>query len=180
MQRTVLPLPFPPSRRILPFLIVAGLILLLLSVAACGAKGDIEPGSGAAGVRLGDDRAAVEKALGKPEKENTSGIHGAQGTKELTYLLYPGKGLDVLLEDGRVRSIFLYHEGADDHRQYPGRTSGGLTLASRRDDVLRILGQPSARGIGQDADRWFRYDSGLEVSFQADGTLHHLVIVRKP
>jgi hypothetical protein len=143
---------------------------------ACGSKGDIQPGIGAAGLAIGDERAAVEKILGKAENESSTGIRGGKGTKETTYLLYPSRGLDVLLEDGRVRSIFLYHEGADDHRQYAGRTASGLTLASTRKDVLKILGDPSSRGMGQDADRWFRYDSGLEVSFRADGTVHHLVI----
>jgi len=149
--------------------------LPLLALLACGRGGDIRPGLGAAGVKIGDDRAAVEKILGKPEQVNTSGVRGTE-RREMTYLLYPAKGIDVLLEKDEVRSLFLYHEGADDHRNYPGRTPEGLSLSSTRDQVLSSLGDPSARGIGQDADRWCRYDSGIEFSFLQGGALHHIVV----
>ena len=167
------PRPFPLGI-LAPVLSV--LILSLLAVTACGSGGDIRPGIGAAGVRVGDDRASVEKTLGKPEQESTTGVQSAKGRKEVTYLLYPSRGLDVLLEEGKVRSLFLYHEGADDHRQYPGKMAGGITLDSTREEVLKALGEPNSRGIGQDADRWLRYDRGIEASFSTDGTLHHLVI----
>jgi hypothetical protein len=150
---------------------------LLLAAAACSGTGDIQPGVGAAGVRIGDDRAAVEKSLGAPEQSTGSGVAGSQ-QKRAVYLLYPSRGIDVLLEEGKVRSIFLYREGADDHRNYPGRTPEGITLSSRRDDVLRAFGDPSARGLGDDADRWFRYDSGIEFNFQPDGSLHHIIVTR--
>jgi hypothetical protein len=155
-----------------------GVLLLPVLALGCGKGGDIQPGTGAAGVRLGDERGAVETSLGKAEKESSSGVQTDKGRKEVTYLIYASKGLDVLLEGGKVRSIFLYHEGADDHRQYPGKTPGGVTLASTRTELLSILGEPSARGTGQDADRWFRYDAGLEVTFQPDGSIHHLVVTR--
>jgi hypothetical protein len=149
--------------------------LLLLSTLACWGRGDIQAGLGAAGVRLGDDRAAVERTLGKPEQVSSAGIAGGK-QKVTLYLIYPAKGIDVLLEDGRVRSLFLYQEGIEDHRKYPGRTSDGLTLASKREEVLSTLGDPSARGLGDNADRWFRYDSGIEFSFTAEGKLHHIVV----
>lgn len=162
-----------PSSRCIALLAIAG--LLLLSALACGGRGDIQAGLGAAGVRLGDDRAAVERTLGKPEQLSSAGIAGGK-QKETTYLLYPSKGIDVLLEEGRVRSLFLYQEGIEDHRKFPGRTSGGLTLSSKREEVLSALGDPSARGLGDNADRWFRYDSGIEFSFTAEGKLHHIVV----
>jgi hypothetical protein len=153
------------------------LLGLLASGLACARGGDIQPGTGAAGVRLGEDRSAVERTLGKPEQVNSTGVVGAdKKRREQMYLLYPGKGLDVLLDEGKVRSIFLYHDGADDHRKYPGTGPSGLTVDSKRDQVLAALGEPSARGIGNDADLWFRYDSGIEFTFQTDGTLHHLII----
>jgi hypothetical protein len=142
---------------------------------ACRYGGDIRPGVGAAGIKLGDSRSTVEKALGKPEQETASGVSGEK-RKETAYLLYPARGLDVLLEEGKVKSIFLYHEGTDDHREYPGRMNGDLTLSSKRSEILHAFGEPSSRGIGADADRWYRYDSGIEFSFQPDGTPTHIVI----
>ena len=161
------------ASRWIPLVAIAGLVLL--SSLACGGRGDIQAGLGAAGVRLGDDRAAVERTLGKPEQLSSAGMAGEK-QKETTYLVYPSKGIDVLLEDGRVRSLFLYQEGIDDHQKYPGRTSDGLTLASKRQEVLSTLGDPSARGLGDNTDRWFRYDSGIEFSFTAEGKLHHIVV----
>ena len=175
MRRILVPVPRPLPRGILSPVLPA-LILSLLAITACGSGGDIQPGIGAAGVRIGDNRTTVEKTLGKPEHESTTGVQSAKGRKEMTYLLYTSRGLDVLLEGGTVRSIFLYHEGADDHRQYQGKMAGGITLGSTREEVLKALGEPSSRGIGQDSDRWLRYDTGVEASFSAEGTLHHLVI----
>jgi len=179
MRRTASLLPGSPVPRLLfPTLLSIALVIPLLALTACGSGGgDIQPGVGAAGVRLGDERAAVETALGKPEEVSGSAVHGSQ-EKEVTYLLYYTKGLDVLLEGGKVKSIFLYHEGADDHRQYPGKLAGGLTLSSNREEVLRALGEPATRGLGEDADRWFRYDTGVEFAFAADGTPHHILITR--
>ncbi|HMC83474.1 MAG TPA: hypothetical protein VKL61_09610 [Candidatus Polarisedimenticolia bacterium] len=162
-----------PASRCVPLLVVSG--LFLLSGLACGGRGDIQAGLGAAGVRLGDDRAAVERTLGKAEQVNSAGV-GGEKQKESTYLLYPSKGIDVLLEDGKVRSLFLYQEGIEDHRRFPGRTSDGLTLSSKREEILSTLGDPSARGLGDNADRWFRYDSGIEFSFTPEGKLHHIVV----
>lgn len=176
MRRTASPLPLPRFPRPL-FAAPLLLILPLLALTACGSGGDIQPGVGAAGVRLGDDRAAVEQTLGKPDEVSATTVH-AEKDKEVVYLIYTSKGLDVLLEDGKVRSIFLYHEGADDHRQYPGKMAGGLTLASTRDEVLKALGEPTSRGLGEDADRWIRYDTGLEFTFEVNGTLHHILITR--
>lgn len=147
----------------------------LAGLPACRRSGDIQAGSGAAGIGIGQDRAEVEKVLGPPERVTSTGIQGAE-KKQVTYCLYPTRGIDVLLENGKVRSLFLYHEGADDHRQYQGRTPEGLTLSSSRDDVLAALGEPNARGLEADADRWFRYDSGIEFSFRSDGSLHHVVV----
>jgi len=176
MRRTDSLLPRPRfPRSLVPALLL--LILPLLALTACGTGGDIQPGVGAAGVRLGDDRAAVEKTLGKPEDVSTTTVHGEKA-KEVVYLIYPAKGLDVLLEDGKVRSIFLYHEGADDHRQYPGKMAGGLTLASTRAEVLKALGEPTSRGTGETTDRWFRYDTGVEFSFDPTGSIQHIVITR--
>src|SRR5439155_7538416 len=105
---------------------------LLIVCLACRGGGDIQPGIGAAGIRLGDDRAAVEKLLGRPDQVTSMGSLG-DDRKEAAYLIYAARGIDVLLEAGKVRSIFLYNEGADEHRLYPGRTPQGLTLHSRRD-----------------------------------------------
>lgn len=152
-----------------------GLGLTLAAFYGCAGKGDIQPGIGAAGVRLGANRAAVEKILGKPDQVSSTGVRGSK-RRETTYLIYPAKGIDVLLEGGGARSIFLYREGADDHRGYAGRTADGLTVSSNRDEVLAVLREPDARGLGEDVHRWFRYDSGIEFTFEENGAIHHIVI----
>ena len=150
---------------------------LPLFLAGCSGGGDIQPGIGAAGVRLGEGREAVEKVLGKAESTSSSGVHGAKEV-ETTYLIYPSRGIDVLLESDKVLSIFLYNEGVDDHKKYPGTGPAGITLSTKRNDLVSALGEPSARGLGLDSDLWFRYDDGLEAVFERDGTLHHLVVTR--
>ncbi|HEV8377062.1 MAG TPA: hypothetical protein VGR38_12600 [Candidatus Polarisedimenticolia bacterium] len=165
-----------PSGSILSFIFPAALALSAI-LTACGSGGDIQPGVGAAGIRVGDDRAAVEKSLGKPQSSSSSGGQGDQ-SPETTYLLYPSRGIDVLLEGTKVRSIFLYNEGVEEHKKYPGKGPSGITLGSTRKEVLKALGDPTTRGLGSEADSWFRYDSGLEVAFQNDGTIHHFVVTR--
>ncbi len=157
---------------------LAACAAVLAGILACSGGGDIRPGDGAAGIRLGEERAGVEKALGKPESESGSGVSGGSAKRESTYLIYPSKGIDVLLEQGKVRSIFLYNEGIEEHRKYAGQGPGGITLSSKRADIIAALGEPSARGLGAEMDAWYRYDSGVEVIFQPDGTLHHLLITK--
>jgi hypothetical protein len=159
-------------------LALAALTLLSgLHLAGCSGGEDIQPGISAAGVRLGDGREAVEKVLGKPESTSSSGVHGATSV-ETTYLLYPSRGIDVLLEGNKVLSIFLYNEGVDEHKKYPGKGPSGITLSSKRDEVIAALGEPGARGLGTNSDLWFRYDEGLEAIFERDGTIHHLIVTR--
>ncbi len=156
---------------------LAACAAILAGILGCSGGGDIRPGDGAAGIRLGEERAGVEKALGKPESESGSGVSGST-KRESIYLIYTSKGIDVLLEQGKVRSIFLYNEGIEDHRKYAGKGPGGIDMGSKRADILTALGEPSARGLGAEMDAWYRYDSGIEVIFQPDGTLHHLLITK--
>lgn len=158
-------------------LLLSGLLVLLLACSGCSRSGDIQPGMGAAGLHLGDSRAAIEKALGKPESVSSSGVHGAKEV-ETTYLVYPSKGMDLLLQEGKLVSIFLYNEGADDHKKYAGTGPSGINLGTKRDEVIKALGDPSARGLGLDSDLWFRYDNGVEFVFDRDGTIHHLVVTK--
>ena len=159
------------------FALATLLFLSGFSLIGCAGGGDIQPGVSAAGVRLGDGREAVEKVLGKPEGTSSSGVHGATNV-ETVYLLYPSRGIDVLLEGNKVLSIFLYNEGADDHKKYPGKGPSGITLSSKRDELIAALGEPGARGLGTNSDLWFRYDEGLEAVFERDGNIHHLIVTR--
>lgn len=165
----------PASLRLARITMAPLAVLPLLLLLGCAGGGDIQPGVGAAGIHIGDNREAVEKGLGKPASVSSTGVHGAKNV-ETTYLLYPSRGIDVLLESGKVRSIFLYNEGVEDHKKYAGRGPSGINLGSKREEVLAALGEPSARALGLDRDLWFRYDSGLEVVFEREGTINHLVV----
>ena len=156
---------------------LAAAAALLAGILGCSGGGDIRPGVGAAGIRLGDELGSVEKALGKPESQTSTGVSGAT-KRESIYLIYPTKGIDVLVDQGKVRSIFLYNDGIEDHRKYGGKGPGGITLDSNRGEILAALGEPSAKGLGAEIDAWYRYDSGIEVIFQPGGTLHHLLITK--
>ena len=159
----------------LSLLIHMGLFTLLATLVACGSRGDILAGQGAAGIKLGDSRQAAEAAFGKPEDVSSTGVTGAE-RNEAVYLIYPSKGIDVFLENDKVRTIFLYNEGSEDHQAYPGETPEGLALTARREEVLTTLGEPDGRGLAPHADRWFRYDSGIEFAFREDGSLDHMVV----
>ena len=160
-----------------------GLGLLAIGVAAlaCGGGaaggGDlILPGEGVAGLLLGDDATRVVALLGEPEDTATHGVAGAVVSIS-KYYIYRSRGIDVLLLDGEVKTIFLYNDEAEDHARHPGRTPHGLTLASTRPEVLEALGPPDRFGPGDVRDRLYEYNrDGIEFIFRPDDTIHNLVI----
>lgn len=151
--------------------------LLAFPLGCAGADADIHPGKGAAGVSLDDTQETVEQALGPPEKtEGTT--PSSPASKEAVYFIYPSKGIDVLLEDKKVRTVFLYQAEMEGHQKYPGHTSEGLSFESSRDDVVARMGEPTSRGLAKTADLWFRYESGIEFTFTPEGSLRTMVITR--
>ena len=160
-----------------------GLVAFAVAAFGCGGGGGaaggtdlILPGEGVAGLLLGDDAARVVALFGEPEDTATHGVAGAKVTLS-EYYIYRDLGIDVLLLDGAVKTIFLYNDGAENHARYPGRTPRGITLASTRPQVLAALDEPDRYGLGDVRDRLYEYNrDGIEFIFRPDDTIHNLVI----
>jgi hypothetical protein len=69
-MEVIVSLTWKSTRTPLAILMLVPTLFLL----GCSRGGDIQPGVGAAGVRLGDGREAVEKVLGKAESTSSSGV----------------------------------------------------------------------------------------------------------
>ena len=94
----------------------------------------------------------------------------------LEYFLFKSLGLDIFFQENRVKSIFLYNEGSENHKKFPGRTPNGVHLGSSRSDVLELLGEPEKKGIGAFQDRLYMYRDGIDFTFLPDDTIHHIVL----
>ncbi len=135
----------------------------------------ILPGQGITGITIGDPEEMVVAALGEPERKTTRGVAGSDAPI-LEYYFYPSQGLDIFFRENRIKTIFLYNEGSEDHRKFHGKTPDGLHLGSSRSDILRLMGQPAEKGEGAFEDRLYKYRHGIEFTFLPDDTLHHMVI----
>lgn len=168
MGRKIFPRGFAVSAAALP---IVGLLWI-----GCGPQAElILPGQGISSVSIGDEGEKVIAALGEPEDRSTQSVVGKESLV-MEYYIYPSKGIDVFLENGEVKTIFLYGQGAEDHQRFSGRTPGGIDLASSRAEVLERMGPPDRKLEGELAERLYDYDDGLEISFRADDTIHHFVV----
>ena len=137
-----------------------------------GGAGDRVPGA-AELVRLlnapiGD--AALEAALRRLPKPE---IRSSDGE---TYYSFRRSGISLLFDEESVlKSIFLYPAGRDGFGEYGGELPGGVGFRDLSQDVVRMLGTPTARGGGGKSaiydvvPKWLRYDfAGHSAHFEFD------------
>lgn len=102
---------------------------------------------------------------------------------DATYHSYKPHGLSLLLDGDRIKTIFVYAEGADGFTAYPGELPSGLTWTQTRADVEARLGPPRESGGDGVIPFWAEYgDGSLSVTYTLLSTteranrLHHLAL----
>jgi hypothetical protein len=66
---------------------------------------------------------------------------GQEDTK--FYLLWKSKGIDMHFYKGNLTAIWLFNEGADEHKRYRGELPGGLSFEDDRKAIEKKLGKPT-------------------------------------
>lgn len=105
-----------------------------------------------------------------------------------TYFSYKPHGLSILFVADRVKTVFLYTDGADAFEAWPGELPEGLTFRDTRAIVERKLGPPVKSGGDGYINFWCDYARGageLHVTYASKSTtdpnnrLHHLALVAR-
>jgi hypothetical protein len=58
------------------------------------------------------------------------------------YMTASADGIELVSNDGIIKTILLFAQGQDGHQQYKGALPAGLSFGSRRKEVTQKLGQP--------------------------------------
>jgi hypothetical protein len=135
-------------KHLIPFILVSG---ALFSFAPAG---KIEPSGFEQVLGQSVNSTVVQDYLltlgEKPEKiSNIGGI---------CYYVYYAKGIDLMLIDSTVRTIFLFPEGTDEHKGYAGKCPYGLAITDTRKVVLKKLGKAdkNVEVYSEHKDEWGR------------------------
>lgn len=110
-------------------------------------QGDVSEFSSALGAREGD--APLQRALDLVGGEHEVDVFD-DGNGVATYLVVPERGVDFLLVDGVLSTVFIYATANSEHAAYGAWPSlvHGVTATARRDDVVRALGEPKRPAAG--------------------------------
>jgi hypothetical protein len=99
------------------------------------------------------------------------------------YLIYKKLGFDLMVRAGKVKTLFLFADGADGHAAYRGELPAGLTWRSTRADVEARLGAPVKSGGDGVIPFWAEYAGEVSVTYvsedvsRRDNPIHHIVMV---
>lgn len=96
-----------------------------------GAVSVITPGLGVRGCSVGMSASVFRQLFG--------------GESRGAYLIAKDKGVDALIEDERIRTLFFYFVSKD-HGPFPGITDKGIGQSSSIEDVINQYGTPSRIG----------------------------------
>ncbi|HEY1191835.1 MAG TPA: hypothetical protein VGE74_29660 [Gemmata sp.] len=89
------------------------------------------------------------------------------------YPEWQSKGLDMLVFEGKVTAIWVFNEGADEHKRYQGQLPGALGFDDNEETIEKKLGKPEEvdnyeprRVLGKGPlveDRFLNYPDGRTV-----------------
>lgn len=96
--------------------------------------GQIFPGEGIEGLKLGQSGAEAERLLGAPSERDKNEYAEGQ-----TYLLFHSKGVELSLQDDQIVMITL-HAGQKDWEPYTGATAEGVGPTSTGKEVVDAFG----------------------------------------
>jgi hypothetical protein len=79
----------------------------------------------------------------------------------LTIFDYPESGVSVYFdEDNKIRTIFLYSDGRDGHKQSVLQLPHDVTFLDSLEAVVRKIGRPQVMGVTKSGMQSARYDYG--------------------
>ena len=138
-------------------------------------QGDVFTFLNALGAREGDPR--LEHALAFVDGPHEVEVFDEGGVQD-KYLVMTDRGVDFLLKDGVLTTVFVYATDTPDQSTYGGWASlvGGVSPGASPDDVVQALGEPL-----RSTESFVRYrvDPGF-VQFDFDGdALKMLVVMRE-
>jgi hypothetical protein len=171
-----------PAQQLLTFFsqgrrryVAIGLILLVLMLARGGTS------SQRGGALAYSD--LLNQSLGNP---TVSSFVRAHCSSEMNYLCRRS-GIEFTIgETGRVRTVFLYAQGADGFQAYTGQMPFGLRWSDTRADIEARLGTPDYIGGTDSTNVWTSYKSrGILIFYDTfapdDMSAHmHHISIRQP
>lgn len=137
--------------------------------------GDATTFLNALGAREHDPR--ITQAVGLVGGGYSAEAYDDDGVEE-KYLVMSDRGIDFLLKDGELETVFVFATVTEDHDVYGGWATllDGVSIDSSRDDIVRALGEPlrsTSNYLTYDAEPGF-------VQFDFDGErLSMAVIMRR-
>jgi len=110
-------------------------------------QGEVSVFLSALGAREGDLRLrrALEFVGGQPELDVFD-----DGGEVATYLAVPARGVELLLTDGALSTVFVHATATEEHAAYDGwaQLLPGIDADSSREDVIRAFGEPKRSAPG--------------------------------
>ncbi len=111
-----------------------------------------------------------------------SGERGIYKSSECYYYIFNEKGFDFLISNSdTIQTVFLYADGADDHKQYGGTVPYGLQMTHDRATVEKLLGVPKDCGGEGVIGYYCSWDEkGIGITYQSVDTvdmsnkIHHI------
>jgi outer membrane protein assembly factor BamE (lipoprotein component of BamABCDE complex) len=140
----------------------------------------IRPGAGSDEVYLGQTEKEVRAFLGKPN-------HVIRKFHDSYFYIYKDRGIDLDFgaRGARLKIIFFYRDGCEEHTGARVITDKGIRLSESRSKVLRVYGTPNDRhdsSLFHDGfylREWFYYSDGIQFQFGPDNKVDIISISRK-
>lgn len=135
-------------------------------------QGDVSEFLSALGAREGD--ALLQRALDFVGGEHEVDVFDDDDAVA-TYLVVPDRGVDFLLVDGVLSTVFIYATVNSEHAAYGAWPSlvHGVTASAGRDELVRALGEPKRSAAGY---LLYETDQGF-LQFDFDGETLTMAVV---
>jgi hypothetical protein len=134
---------------------------------------EAKPGVGLGPVKFGMTRQQVRQALGKPDKEEARGTSLAYLSRGYSVMVSPFRGVTMI-------TCFTQQTFAIQVRDYQGKTTEGIAMGSRRDEVERAYGKPDRIEMNGPQTTYLGYrDRGLDFVLFNDKVVQFTLSARR-
>lgn len=135
------------------------------------------------------DQTTLFDLIGLPVKSKVakafikeSGTCDEYKSSECYYYMFNSKGYDLMMSNGdTIMTVFVFAEGADNHKQYSGELPFGLQMKMTREEVEKLLGVPETTGGSGVIPYYSSWDAtGVGITYESLDTLdlttkiHHI------
>ncbi|PRP92958.1 hypothetical protein ENSA5_46260 [Enhygromyxa salina] len=104
---------------------------------------------------------AVERLFDGAPPEESLFADGAR------YLGSKARGVELLIERGRISTVFLHGQGHQGYTDYAGAMPGGVAFGDSPDRARALLGEPDAQGARW--DKWYRPTWSVHLEYGDSG-----------